>query len=216
MAETDLQRLEARVAELERRQQDLPAPGRSKAAKAGGQDWDAYAAVIATFIGILALAVAGYTSYLQRRQLQAQVWPRIMMGASDVDMKLIVENQGTGPARVTAFRVTVDDRPMKGWAEVRKAFGFGENSKMMTYSSVNGRVLPAGQLLVFAAANKDETSRQKFDDMLEGRGHQLGITLCYCSVLDDCWVVRFGRQPASELKLDADQCPVRAADRFYN
>jgi hypothetical protein len=38
------------------------------------RDWDAFAAVIASFIGFLALAVSAYTAYVQRQQLRAQVW----------------------------------------------------------------------------------------------------------------------------------------------
>ncbi len=96
MAGTDLERLEARVAELERQQEELLSTGPPRQPPAGGKDWDALAAVIATFIGILALAVAGYTSYLQRQQLRAQVWPRVQMGASNIEMKLIVENRVPG------------------------------------------------------------------------------------------------------------------------
>jgi hypothetical protein len=33
--------------------------------------------VIAAGIGLLALLVAGYTAYLQRQQVRAQVWPRV-------------------------------------------------------------------------------------------------------------------------------------------
>ncbi len=105
---------------------------------------------------------------------------------------------------------------MRMWHEVSTAFGFGE-SMPFWYTGLNERVLPAGQLLVFASAYKDdERSRQRFFDMLEGKGHSLGITVCYCSVLDDCWVVRWGEQPASEGKLPRDQCPISEADRFRN
>jgi hypothetical protein len=34
-----------------------------------------YDAVIATFVGFLALCVSGYTAYMQRQQVRAAVWP---------------------------------------------------------------------------------------------------------------------------------------------
>jgi hypothetical protein len=212
MADTDLERLEARLADVERRQLDLLMA--LKPARSGGRDWDAYAAVIATFIGVIALAVAAYTSYLQRRQLQAQVWPRLSLYNSNINMKLFLDNQGTGPARLTAVRVTVDGRPMANWSDARRAFGFGEQP-MLIFSSISGRVLPAGQNLEFAWARDDEVSRKKFLDMIQGNGHGFGITICYCSVLDDCWVERYGQQPDVD-PARKNECPVRASEQFHN
>ena len=34
-----------------------------------------YDAIIATFVGFLALCVSGYTAYMQRQQVRAAVWP---------------------------------------------------------------------------------------------------------------------------------------------
>src|SRR3954469_5768792 len=74
------------------------------------RDWDALAAVIASFIGLLALAVSGYTAYVQREQLHAQVLPHLTIASSNVDpgSSWYVTNEGMGPARVTAMRVIVD------------------------------------------------------------------------------------------------------------
>jgi hypothetical protein len=66
------------------------------AAKAG-RNRDAYAAVIASFIGILALAISGYTAYVQRQQLRAQVWPHLRLEFSGVHRSFSAINQGTGP-----------------------------------------------------------------------------------------------------------------------
>lgn len=55
--------------------------------------WDAVAAIIAAFVGLLALVVGGYTAYVQHQGVQteikgvrAQVWPYPEIGES-----------GTGP-----------------------------------------------------------------------------------------------------------------------
>jgi hypothetical protein len=207
MADIDLERLEARVAELER-------AAKPASSDRNGKDWDAYAAVIATFIGILALAVAGYTSYLQRRQLQAQVWPRLGIGGSNVDAKMFVINQGTGPARITAMRVTVDGRPMRTWADVVRAFGFGD-ADILFYSALsNERVIPAGQTVeLYSPIPGDENNKKRLRDIYEQKGHSCGITICYCSVLDDCWVARQGSVSKGELKRP-DDCPVGPTERF--
>jgi hypothetical protein len=67
-----------RLAQLEQRDErltqlvDLLAQRATAPAKSG-RDWDAYAAVIASFIGLLALSVSGYTAYVQRQQLRGAV-----------------------------------------------------------------------------------------------------------------------------------------------
>ena len=53
----------------------LPEETRAALARLGRRDWDGLAAVIAAFVGLLALLVSGYTAYLQRQQVRAQVWP---------------------------------------------------------------------------------------------------------------------------------------------
>ncbi len=45
------------------------------------RDGSGLAAVIAAFVGLLALCVSGYTAYLQRQQVRAQVWPYIEFGS---------------------------------------------------------------------------------------------------------------------------------------
>src|SRR3569833_993373 len=85
--------IEPRIARLERQDERLTRAlellAERAAAPAGkpGRDWDALAAVIASFIGLLALAVSGYTAYVQREQLRAQVWPRLEIdySSSDID-----------------------------------------------------------------------------------------------------------------------------------
>ena len=42
-----------------------------------------YDAVIATFVGFLALCVSGYTAYMQRQQVRAAVWPILQFDSSN-------------------------------------------------------------------------------------------------------------------------------------
>ncbi|MGH8155426.1 MAG: hypothetical protein ACREP0_09375 [Rhodanobacteraceae bacterium] len=53
------------------------------AATKRGIRWDAMAAIIASLVGLLALIVAGYTAYIQRQQVRAQVWPYLQMGVAN-------------------------------------------------------------------------------------------------------------------------------------
>lgn len=60
--------------------------------------WDAAAAIIASLVGLLALMIAGYTAYIQRQQVSAQVWPYLMWANSDNGMDYLWINKGVGPA----------------------------------------------------------------------------------------------------------------------
>jgi hypothetical protein len=42
-----------------------------------------YETVIATFIALLAVCVAGYTAYMQRQQVRAAVWPILRFDSSN-------------------------------------------------------------------------------------------------------------------------------------
>jgi hypothetical protein len=58
-----------------------------------------YDAVIATFVGLCALCVSGYTAYVQRQQVRAAVWPILDFGSGNApDIHFTLANKGVGPA----------------------------------------------------------------------------------------------------------------------
>jgi hypothetical protein len=209
--------IEERIARLEQQGQQIAQalelvarPEAAPAAKAG-RDWDAYAAVIASFIGLLALAVSGYTAYVQRQQLRAQVWPRVQLAYSGVELTFKALNQGTGPARITAMRVAVGGVPVRTWTDVERAAGY--DRKGLTSSWLTRAVLSPGNDFIVIRSLDDEESRARFRELLPGGKHVLSITVCYCSVLDDCWVTAVGGE--NDRNADPrDSCTIPAAERF--
>ena len=68
-----------------------------------------YDAVIATFVGFLALCVSGYTAYVQRQQVRATVWPILEFDSSNSpDIHFTLANKGVGPAIIRDVIVRVD------------------------------------------------------------------------------------------------------------
>jgi hypothetical protein len=204
--------LEQRLARLEQQDQRLTRALELLAPPPRRRDWDAYAAVIASLIGLLALAVSGYTAYVQRQQLRAQVWPHLQVLSSDVrtEPRYFVANAGTGPARISAVRITIDGVAVKDRAGLFKAAGF-DDSINTVWSTLSSAVLPAGKELTFLQSAPDDHSRDSLIALMHGNGHTLGMTVCYCSVLDECWVdFRDTRSngPATQ------PCPIRDAERF--
>jgi hypothetical protein len=197
--------LEARVAFLEA---ELRAGRRPK------RDWDAYAAIVASLVGLLALAVAGYTAHLQRQQTRAAVWPRLSIGSSNVTRKLVAENHGAGPARVKAVLVQVDGKTMRSWAEVIKAIGHQDPG--YGYRNLVNRVLPPGAAVEIFTAYDTPDSHKMFDDFL-GKERGFRMLVCYCSVLEECWIAARGTFPGPiDGDRQIDRCPIAAGERFRN
>jgi hypothetical protein len=218
---TERDELEVRVEALEAKNEELASSlarlsprGRRPSSE---RNWDAYAAVIASFVGLLALVVSGYTALLQRQQLQATVWPKLSLANSNILLKLYLSNEGLGPALIKAVRVTVDNKPMRTWDDVVRAFGYGERASI-AFSSISGRVIPADKDLEIALPRNEE-SRPMFRELLDGRSHAFSITVCYCSVMKECYVERYGAnsdsdEPGSEE--DERKCPVKESEQFGN
>ncbi len=145
--------------------------------------YDAVAAVIAALVGMLALIVAGYTAYIQRQQVRAQVWPYLMMADSDNSSEYMWFNKGVGPAQVKSVQVSVDGKPQRNWAAVFRSMRL-EN---LNYgqSTLDGDVLSAGEKLDWLQF-KEHGDFQRFRE--SAHRMKLDVRVCYCSTLGDCWM----------------------------
>jgi hypothetical protein len=147
-----------------------------------GEYWDALGVVIASLVGLLALVVAGYTAYIQRQQVRAQVWPYLVSGNNDLAQALTVSNKGVGPALVRSVQVIVDGKPQVDWDHVLVALGMQPHDYIMT--TINHGVLSPGEDLQ-AIRFPDERLWKQFHDATSGR---VAIDICFCSTLGECWV----------------------------
>ncbi|HEY3521684.1 MAG TPA: hypothetical protein VGK80_11685 [Rhodanobacteraceae bacterium] len=194
-------------------------PGRSlqSAPRRRAIRWDALAAIIASMVGLLALLVAGYTAYIQRQQVRAQVWPYLIIGNDDLSQSLTVQNKGVGPAIVRSVQVWIDGKPQPDWIHVVAALGMPPLHFNQT--TVNRDVLsPAEELQ--AIHFTDKKLWQRFHDAAFGR---MAMDVCFCSTLDECWVsgnrnlVGPATMPLQLRVQPVAQCPrLRAAEVFNN
>src|SRR5579864_9348202 len=98
-----------------------------------------YDAAIATFVGFLALLVSGYTAYIQRQQVRAQVLPILEYGTSNAPLRLSLANKGVGPALIRHVVVTVDDEAVADWdAALLRLLGPGKYNR--SQSQIGSRV----------------------------------------------------------------------------
>jgi hypothetical protein len=166
------------------------------------------------FVALLALAISGiaagssaYQTYVIRKQFSATVWPYISFittSSQDKYLELDVDNAGIGPALIFSAVVTRDGKVVQraglptsqpaisaaieaeqaaAKSDERKAHERGES---MTSSTIlPGDVVPAGQKLEILRVEGKFLTRR-----VMASARRVDLTLCYCSLLGDCWTKR--------------------------
>ena len=180
-----------------------------------GIRWDATAAVIASLVGLLALIVAGYTAYIQRQQVRAQVWPWLVAGNNDNERSIEILNKGVGPAIVHSAQVFVDGKPQPDWQHVLSALGTVPHT--YSQSTLNPNVLTPGEKVpAILFANEDDYKRFKEAAVLR----LTLVNICYCSTLDECWMYSdkhaVGYKSLAQLVKPVDRCPKLPDDVIFN
>lgn len=145
------------------------------------------AAIASGFVGALALATSTYNVYLQRQQLRAAVLPRLVLNTdfSDDGLVLALKNRGVGPAEVSRVRVTVDGKPAHDWIDAEtRLLHTNHLDYVPPIETIEGQTVSPGlEITPFRIP--------KFEDaasfLLQRR--RLAIEICYCSTLDDCWLL---------------------------
>lgn len=181
------------------------------------RNWDALGAVIAALIGLLALCVSGYTAWIQRQQVRAQVWPWLLAGNNDNQNSVEVYNKGVGPAIVRSAQLWVDGKPQPDWNHLLDALGV---AKPRTYSesTVYPNVLSSGETVsIIKFTDKDAYQRFRAAAIQK----HMTIAICFCSTLGECW--RYwdnhlvGYKEGMVQVRPVDRCPPLApAEEFNN
>jgi hypothetical protein len=175
--------------------------------------------IVALATSFLALSLSAYQARLmneQTRLMQSQsrasVWPYVAIGYSindeggDRGYTWQISNDGVGPARIESVTMTLDGKPVRHWRELFRAL-FGDADVPATYSQVYGRVLPP-------STNRETTiDALHLTDMAQAKAFfaaqdRIDMTICYCSVYDDCWIARKQDpivQPAASCERSGEQ-----------
>jgi len=180
------------------------------AAGPGRRNWDALAAIVAALIGLMALLVSGYTAYIQRQQVRAQVWPHLLIGNYDPESAIKVLNKGVGPAIVRSVQVFIDDKPQTDWKHVVAALGLPAQG--MLISTLSNDVLSPGETQTMVKFS-DEAFYKQFRDGLRAHG---AMEICFCSTLDECWLYSERTPDHKPTQRSVEQCPAVRGDEAFN
>jgi hypothetical protein len=180
-----------------------------------------YDAIIATFVGVCALCVSGYTANVQRQQVRAAVWPILEFDTSNQpDIHFTLANKGVGPAIIRHVIVTVDGQPVKNWKEaLEKMLGPGEH--WLSESDMKSHVLSAGESMTILTPTRDsegnlivhDRSDPLWSEVNKARA-RVAVEICYCSTLSECWTLRSGGLTGASTTTEIGSCPTPSATSF--
>lgn len=171
---------------------------------------DGFAAIIAALVGLLALCVSGYTAYIQRQQVRAQVWPYLETGLSPSKHELTLVNKGVGPALLRSVQIFVDDKPQHDWDAVYAALGL-KYQQRPPYSTISGIVVSAGERI-------EQVVFKDVDDfnLYVSQASRVSTRVCYCSTMNECWVRDSRETESSRVTTEIPACPARSKDDFID
>lgn len=160
--------------------------------------------VVALFIAVDQSRIASRQAEIMEQTVQASVWPVVQFDVvTDQDIRnahatVSLSNSGVGPAIIKGVQISRDGLPLKNieaFLERRLDTTQGMRFQLNTMRGT-GRVLAAGETVMLGDAHWELMVGQipsgmrdniyaYFDEL-----SALDGAICYCSVLDDCWVNR--------------------------
>jgi len=202
-----------------------------------GMPWyDLALPVAALFISFVSIYIAWHHSQIMRdlvhqneRIVEAESLPYVEISTSNLaqddrtpELRLTVQNEGVGPARIAEVVTTVNGKPVPDFntllnrccapglfqASTKSAKQFrGIRSGEVIFSTLRDRMIRPGEAVdAFAwpitPANKPVLDRLQ----RELPSDAINLSICYCSVFDECWI----RTDQDRGPTPVKQCPIAA------
>ena len=161
-------------------------------------------------ISLISLFVAVSANRTQERMLAASVWPSLIYATSNADpdgsrqVSFDVLHRGIGPARVGWAELRYQDTAVHDSSELLAACcgALADDALQVTTSGIQRRVIGAGEWIKLLRAPQPEDASAVYDALARER-RDVDLRLCYCSVLDDCWMLDSNSNDPEPM----EQCP---------
>ncbi len=179
---------------------------------------DLVIAVSAIAISTISLWVALREDRTQERLLAASVWPYLQFSTSNiVDNKNVVSldliNAGVGPARVRWLDLYYHGRPIGNPRALFSACclppGKSPHRHGVITEYMQHRVLVPHELVHFVAMPLATFNSGEYQAFNRER-LKMYVRACYCSVLDDCWILDSREEEPSAVR----NCPTADSPLF--
>ncbi len=163
--------------------------------------------LLAIGLSICALLVSVFEVSAIRDETRFQVWPFISVGTgySSEGFRIGIQNKGVGPAKIRDVSFYFDGQLLEGRSQgeilndlVARTLGEEEKFDYGLYrmSDPEGGVMSADEATELFSVPWD-ASTGRIRRLAAAWQERLFISVCYCSVYDDCWVAELnGGEPA--------------------
>ncbi len=138
----------------------------------------------ALLISVVTAIIGIYSAYIDRAYARASVWPRVEVFRSfgDQHFEYGVTNAGTGPALIKYAKIEFENKAIKLWGDI-------PNIPDFTQSHLSSRILPSQSTIKpIVYKGKESSEFLKIDE-------SINISICYCSIYDECWVTNRSNNP---------------------
>jgi len=141
-------------------------------------------ALSALLMSMVTTIVGVYSASIDRAYARASIWPRLEVYESNANKSFSygITNSGNGPALIKYAIVTYDQKPVKYWHEI-------PNFPKITQSYMSTRILPSQKTVI--PFQTGEEGYKALKKLTAG----IGMTLCYCSIYDECWLTTKKNNP---------------------
>ena len=190
--------------------------------------------VAALFVSLISIFIAWHHGKVMkelvhenRRIVAAESLPYLDIYASDLandqrtpTLRLTVQNEGVGPARVAEVVMTVNGKPVAGFNTLvdrccarglLQAKGIGAKqyrgirSGEVILSSLRDRMIRPGEEVDVFAWPVTDANKPIVERLERGLASDtVNISICYCSVFEDCWL----RTDHDRRPTPVKQCPI--------
>lgn len=171
----------------------------------GRRHWsDTVLAVAALFVSAVSLWVGIRTEQANEELVAASTWPFLQIGVDNSTpegvpfLKFAVNNTGVGPARIESFELFWKGKP---YATSKQLLGdccglkshggpiapLGDQRTRLMTGTVQGIVLRAGEPEAFIMYPLNQDNVKEWNALNRARA-DMSFRLCYCSVLNECWL----------------------------
>lgn len=173
--------------------------------------WEVAMGLGVLLISAVSLFVAYSANRTQERMLAASVWPSLLAGTSNAttdggrQVSLDLLNRGVGPARIRWAEVRYKDKALAGpSALLAECCGTSEQAAEVSIlnTSIQRRVVGAGEWIQPMRVIPRGTPTAAYD-ALSASLPDVRTRLCYCSVLDECWLLDSEKPEPAPLR----ECP---------
>lgn len=164
----------------------------------------AFAALI---VSVFAVFVGVYSAYTDRTYARASVWPNIFIDQISViqdanaSYSVKLDSNGIGPAVLKHASLTHHGKEIEDYIELKKPHEKELRDENWSQTMLTTRVIPANSsVLVFQLNDSNKFAVDKFRKKMKN----LNLTICYCSVYEECWQVDKQNHPTA-----VETCPLQ-------